>query len=371
MTNPFRFSGPVSREDLIDRQSEVASLLRLAEEGNNSRLAAPRRFGKTSLLDAVARLAQDDGWATVSVDFYGVASMADITERIELAYRSQLQGPAARWFDGVRRTLRPTVRAAAGPVSAAVTAEPPTAALLERLALPRRVHERLGVRVLVVFDEFQEILTASGSVDAVIRSEIQHHSDVASYVFAGSHVGMMAQLFGDRRRAFYAQAAPVPLGRLPAEDTAQFVAERFADTGKDVGPALAPLLDVADGHPQRTMLLAHALWDETRLRGVADEALFARACDTVMAGLAEELRVLWSGLAAGQRRTLAALADGASPYAKTESGGRPGGATGHALAALEARGELVSDPRAAGGHRIVDPLLARWVRSRREQSPSR
>lgn len=367
MTNPFRFSGPVAGEDLIDRGAEAQALLDLAEQGNNSRLVAPRRYGKTSLLGAVARRAEDEGWATVTVDFYGVASIADITERIELAYRSQLQGPAARWFEGVRRTLRPTVRASAGPVAAQVTAEAPTTALLERLALPRRVHERLGVRVLVVFDEFQEVLTASGSVDAVIRSEIQHHVDVASYVFAGSHVAMMAHLFGDPRRAFYAQAAPVALGRLPSEDTADFVAGRFTDTGKDVGRGLSPLLDAADGHPQRTMLLSHALWEVTPARGAADEPLFARALDAAMVGLSEEFRVLWSGLAAGQRRTLAAIADGGSPYARTETGTRPGGATGHALAALEGRGELAAERSAPGGYAIVDPLLARWVRGRRSR----
>ncbi len=87
------------------------------------------------------------------------------------------------------------------PASVEVTvdaqAEPP---LLDPLALPRRLHERHGTRMLVIFDEFQDVLTAIDRVDAVIRSEIQHHGDAASYIFAGSHVGMMRELFADRRR---------------------------------------------------------------------------------------------------------------------------------------------------------------------------
>ncbi len=67
-------------------------------------------------------------------------------------------------------------------------AEPP---LVDRLALPRRLYARDGTRTLVVFDEFQDVLAVADRADAVIRSEIQHHGDAASYIFAGSHVGMM------------------------------------------------------------------------------------------------------------------------------------------------------------------------------------
>ena len=48
-----------------------------AEEGNNSRLVAPRRFGKTSLLRRVMYDADKAGWATVYVDFFGVLRRID------------------------------------------------------------------------------------------------------------------------------------------------------------------------------------------------------------------------------------------------------------------------------------------------------
>ena len=82
---------------------------------------------------------------------------------------------------------------------------------------------------------------------------------------------MMSELFVDKRRAFYGQAGPVELGPLGAEDIAAYVSERFIDTGKELGAALGPLLDVGEGHPQRTMLLAHWLWEHTSGEGPADE----------------------------------------------------------------------------------------------------
>ena len=104
--------------------------------------------------------------------------------------------------------------------------------LLERLALPRRLHERHGQRTLVVFDEFQDVLAAQERADAIIRSEIQHHGDSASYVFSGSHLGMMRELFGDRRRAFYGQAGSVELPPLPPDEVAGYIAECFERTGR-------------------------------------------------------------------------------------------------------------------------------------------
>ena len=152
--NPFEFVEPVSPDDLIDREGEAARLLRYALEGHNCRVLGPRRYGKTSLLRRVLAEAERDGATTVYVDFFGVLSVADVAERIERAYVDQLKGPLARWFTSLRRTLGPTVQAGGGPIPASVqvSAQPGQVPLLERLALPSRVHEQTGRPVVVAFD---------------------------------------------------------------------------------------------------------------------------------------------------------------------------------------------------------------------------
>lgn len=368
--NPFRYSEPVPVDQLIGRDPEATILLERAREGNNSRVVAPRRFGKTSLLRRALHDVEREGWAAVYVDFFGVLTLTDIGQRIERAYAEQLSGRLASWFSGVRRMLRPTVRAGGGPLPGAVEltldaqAEPP---LLERLALPKRLHERHRQRTLVVFDEFQDVLATQDRADAIIRSEIQHHGDAASYIFAGSQVGMMEALFADRRRAFYAQARPVELPLLPPQETAEYIAGRFVATGRDVGGALGPLLDAAGGHPQRTMLLAHALWSATPDEGRADEGLVGVAVDQVMSELVGEFSVVWSSLPGGQRRLLALVADDLDrPYSRSSSvGGSKGSAVRNSLAALVERGEVVRDGGRRSGYRVVDPLLASWVRAGR------
>lgn len=327
---------------------------------------APRRYGKTSLVGRLLHDAAKVGWATVYVDFFGVLTLSDIAERIEAAYAEQLEGSLRAWFAGVRRALRPMLTVGGGPVPGSVGVsldpqdEPP---LLDRLALPRRLHERNGKRVLVVFDEFQDVLGAQSRADAVIRSEIQHHGDAASYVFAGSHVGMMRELFADKRRAFYGQAAPIALPPLSPEDVAEYVAARFAATGREVGTALELLLATAQGHPQRTMLLAHYLWDATAAAQTATEEIWFRAYDRAMRDIQDELRAIWGGLPGGQRRALVAIAENAGGlYATARShGGSRGGAIASAVTALADAGEVAEDSSTATGYRVVDPLLAAWT----------
>jgi uncharacterized protein len=365
-SNPFRYSEPLPAGELLDRDAEAGLLLEGARSGNNSRLVAPRRYGKTSLLGRVVEEVRSSGWAAVYVDFFGVLTLDDIARRIEWAYAEQLQGRAATWFAGVRRILRPTLQLGGGGLPARVEvavdpqAEPP---LLERLALPARLFERHGTRTLVVFDEFQDILATKERADAVIRSEIQHHGDAASYVFAGSHLGMMRELFSNRRRAFYGQAGPVDLPPLRSDDIAEHLAERFQAGGRRIGKALGPLLDSARGHPQRTMLLAHVLWELTPEGEEATTEIWLSAFDEVMHHVRDELRAAWSALPTSQRRVLTAIAENREgPYAAgRRQGGSRGGAVRSAIGALRDRGEIAEDAGTESGWRLVDPLLAAWV----------
>ncbi len=369
-TNPFRYSEPVPPEELLDRDEEARALLERAVGGNNSRLVAPRRYGKTSLLSRVAADARREGWAAIYVDFFGVLTLDDIAQRIERAYAAELQGRLATWFAGIRRLLRPTLQVGGGPLPAGVEvtvdpqAEPP---LVERLALPARLYEKHGTRTLVIFDEFQDILAAKERADAVIRSEIQHHGDAASYVFAGSQVGMMRELFADRRRAFYGQAGPVDLPPLRSDDVAEHLSAHFEATGRRLGTALEPLLDTAAGHPQRTMLLAHVLWELTPEGEEATEDTWLSAFDRVMHEARDELRAAWSALPTSQRRVLAGVAEGREGIyaAGRRHGGSRGGAVVRAIEALVDRGEVAEDSSTATGLRVVDPLLASWVREGR------
>jgi hypothetical protein len=135
-------------------------------------------------------------------------------------------------------------------ISAKLQLEPrldPLPALHALLELPLRLEEGGGYRAFIALDEFQDIDKVQ-DLDGLIRSHIQFQGEVASYVFAGSEPGLMKQLFEIKERPLYGSAVPMRLQRLRNEDIAAYVAERFAQSERNVGEALNPLLDAAKGH---------------------------------------------------------------------------------------------------------------------------
>ena len=84
--------------------------------------------------------------------------------------------------------------------------------------------------------------------------------------------------------------------------------------------------------------------------------------------VADEMRAMWTKAPASHKRVLAAVADDiAGLYAASTQervGGSRGAALQQAAQGLVDSGDLVKDERPHTGYRLVDPLLAHWVRDR-------
>ena len=362
--NPFVYSRPVASDDVVDREREIQHLLELAAGGHYVRLYAPRRFGKTSLLRrALDEADQREGMVPVLVDLYGVLSLGDITIRIERAY-ARLHGGVRRLVEGILQTSGLGLSLGAHGVSVRLQTQPrtdPLPALHTLLDLPLRVSDRGGYRVLIAFDEFQDVLKVE-DFDKLLRSHIQHHGEAASYVFCGSEPGMMRELFDVKGRPLYGQAEPLRLGRLADADVAAYVVDRFAATKRSPGDVLPALLATGRGHPQRAMLLAHRLWGEVPRGGTADEDAWLRALAATRVQVAAEFEALWKGLGATEQRTLRALAlfpDAPYGQAALAAVGLKKSSAHYAVGGLVERAEL---ERVDGQVTFVDPLFESWLR---------
>lgn len=361
-SNPFVYGHPVEPEELIDRDSEAAQLVELAWGNHNTRLSAPRRFGKTSLLGRVQADADKAGFASVYVDFSGVVSLEEVAGRIEEAYSRSLDTALQRGLAWARSTIS-AVRLGADETSLAVEFRDPARArlLLRLLDLPRESFERSGLTTLVIFDEFQAVLGASDSADAVLRSKIQHHANAASYIFAGSHPGMMEELFSSRQRPLYGQARPIALGALGDGDLAGYIADRFERTGRRPGELLDALLGLVRGHPQRAMLVAHHLWEATDKGSTADPQRWPDVLTAVFRELEEALEAVWGSFTGNQKRFMTMLASGERSIFSERVLARfklSKGSVAGIRNGLLAQGDLEARD---GELRVIDPLLEVWI----------
>ncbi len=393
MPRAFVFETPITTDALIDRRDELHRLHLAAADGAHVRLAGPRRYGKTSLLLAHAASLTATGWHTVHVDFYGVTSLAEVCARIATAYgrldnhriRAQLDSLSSRLglsltTSGVGVTLGPRL-------SQQPSHDATLTAAAELLDLPLRLYERDRQPTLVVFDEFQDLLSAGATLDGLLRSHVQYHGDAATYIYAGSQPSLMRRLFTDRERPLYGQAEPLELAPLPIDEVLEELAERFLALGEDPGEALAPLVLAAAGHPQRTMLMAHLLHRELSMRASGSSTLGPSAYQVDGVALADAIfgialsqtseahQAIWDSLSSGKKAVLASLADGIRPTGSraTERSALTRASLQSALRELGKEGQHVSrfptGAAAAGDWRFIDPLFARWVSLRGHVPP--
>ena len=362
--NPFVYSHPLAPDQIIDREQETAELLAAAVGGHYVRLFAPRRYGKTSLLRHVlAEAVRSEGLVAIMVDLYGVLSLADMAVRIERAYAAQLKGTIRSRVDELLQRTGLGLSLSAIGIGVKLQMNPrrdPLPALHALLDLPLRLEEGGGRRAIIVLDEFQDIGRIKDA-DGIVRSHIQHHGDVASYVFAGSEEGLLRELFDEKSRPLYGQAKPMRLRRLASDDIAAYVFDRFAATGRGAGAAVGPLVEAAQGHPQRAMLLAHVLWDELSDGEEATLAHWLRAYARTLLELQPEFEAHWRQFSTIERKTLRAVLESDGTRMRGQLLDRlevEKSAVNKALKRLLGRAEVeLADDR----YVLVDPLFAQWI----------
>jgi uncharacterized protein len=365
--NPFVYSRPIAPDELLDRDAETHDLLKNAVGGHYVRLYGPRKYGKTSLLKRALRDGESqEGLIPILVDLYRVNSIADVTIRFERAYAKHLKGALRTKVEELLQRTGLGLSLGAYGISAKIQidarAAEPLAALHALLDLPTKLEQSGGYRAFIALDEFQDVSKVA-DLDGLIRSHIQHQGEVASYVFAGSEPGLMKQLFETKERPLYGSAVPMRLGRLRDDDIAAHVADRFAQTGRNVGEALNRLLQSARGHPQRAIMLAYHLWERVPAGESGSLELWERAHNTAAAEVKPEFDALWRGYGspADQKALRSIIAGNGSAFRESVLKRLDLDKSTARSAVQRLLDSADIETAAAGKYRVVDPLFAEWI----------
>jgi hypothetical protein len=174
----------------------------------------------------------------------------------------------------------------------------------------------------------------------------------------------MHHLFADPASPLLEQAVPRHLDPLPLDAVAVYVSERFQRGGRDPGAALSPLLDFTRGHPQRSMMLAHYLWERTPRGAAADEETWVRALDQAAADAAPLMNAIWRALTPNERRVARALAVVPSPLYSEETAAAVGikrPSIRRALDGLVGKADVIETP---GTVQLTDPMFDLWLQNR-------
>ena len=358
--SPFPYQGPLLPEQVAGRDDLIADLAERLMQRRVTALLGPRRYGKTSVLKKVAADLAEVGPDTVWIDLYELSSMADLAAAVDRGLAAT-SGPLRRAFDAVAASIEVRLGVVGVQLTKGRRDRPEPAALLRSL-LDVLVSAASKQQLLVVFDEFSGIAAVDGAAGA-LRTGLQHHYQELGLAFAGSEPSMMRTLFSDQAQPFFAQADLVEIGPLPDAAVAAAVDEGFERTDRRIDAAVvSQLASFADGHPQRAMQLADALWRETPERGEATPDTWLDALEAVRSSVDIGSERLYALLPPGHQKVLRVLASGGSVYGTAaEVLDLAPGTARAAVDALLGNGFLTRR-----GERIVlvDPLLSDWIRRR-------
>ena len=376
MENPFVYGEVVPAAAFADRLDELNRLVGDLADGQKVFLISPRRYGKSSLIRrALASIARS-GALTVEVTVSSFSSYIAFLE----GYARALVAAETKW-DRARSWLRDAIRSARAEIRYSpgettvedITVSFPavrTARDVSRLAqdvfaLPGRLAEARGRKLVVALDEFQAIAEFNGgSVEHAMRAAVQHQRDVG-YVFAGSEPSLMERMLGPKR-PFYKAGPVMRLDKIPADVFANFIDARFSRSGLKPDPGLgAAVVELAGNLPYDVQRLAHETWDEVRGGGRRRATLddLHQALRRLLAEQQTMFEAVWQRLTLAQRAVLRAVVieDGRNLLSTdVRERHRLGGASTvqAALAAL-VRDDVVS--REGDRYAVVDSLLREWI----------
>lgn len=356
--SPFPFQGPLAPEKVTGRAELARDLAERVSQRRLTALLGPRRYGKTSLLKRVTADLAAVGPETVWIDLYELSSMADLASAVDRGLAS-VTSPAGRVLHDIAGSMSLRLGVLGIELARGRRDRPdPVLALRSLMQILVRAASRRDL--VVVFDEFSGIADVAKAT-GLLRTELQHHYQELSIVFAGSQPSTMRALFTDQAEPFFAQADLVEIGPLADGAVVDIVEDGFAATGRSPGATARPLARFADGHPQRAMQLADALWRGTDEGDRAEDATWEAALAEVRASVDNGSERLFALLPSGQQRTLRVVASGGSVFGTAADvvDLAPGTAQS-AVAALLGSGYLRRDD----GLKVVDPLFADWLRRR-------
>src|SRR3569833_661457 len=328
-TNPFTFGPLALDESFTDREGELAELATDLRNGQDVVLYAPRRYGKSSLVLRAAQLAIADGALVGYCDLLSVTTKERFAAALAKTLYSDVDSDVGQVFDrtvdlfrGLR--VRPTVeldpdtgglsfsfRAGRRPSDIDDTIES-LLELLGRLAAERKR------RVVMIFDEFQEIVDLDPKFPNLLRSVFQRQPEVA-HVYLGSKRHVLDKIFNDRNEPFWRSTKTLEIGPIEKGKFARFIRERFETTEKGIDDsALNELLDATNGHPYATQELAYEVWERVPRGQIAHPRDVADGLERVLRSERNHLEQLWETAPVAQRRVLAALAEEptSQPYAQ-------------------------------------------------------
>ena len=266
--NPFQYGVVIDDTAFCNRKEEIAYLKSQINNGYSTWLFSPRRFGKTSLIEKVFRELNDS--ICIYIDLYNIKSKDDFCRK----YSKVIAKALFNWKDDIMR-LTTSLSEAFNKLSPTISFDEfgnssfsLNVQKIEKqedietiLEIPYRISSKTSKKVCIAFDEFQEIRRIDPFLLNWMRSSFQRHKNI-SYIFSGSKLSLMEDIFSSAQSPFYEFAAKMNLSIISRDELFTFVEDNFTKHGLSVEThTVDKILEKSECQPHFTQYFASIVFD--------------------------------------------------------------------------------------------------------------
>ncbi len=278
MQSPFSFGRTVQELSFTNRQKEIQRLKSNFENKVNTTLISPRRWGKSSLVEKVAKQVNSKKYKVVIFDLLPVRNEEEFYSTFSTAVIKATSGKLEEWTQVAKKFMQrinPKFSFGTDPANdfeIKLELDAVKKNYHEVLQLPEKIARDKKISIIICIDEFQNIGNFGHPelFQKRLRSEWQHQQNV-TYCLYGSKQHMMMQLFEKQSMPFYKFGEIMYLDKIDEKHWIRFITESFERTKKSITPSLA--LQIAQSvkcHPYYVQQLSHLTWINTPKKATTD-----------------------------------------------------------------------------------------------------
>ncbi|MBQ8722177.1 MAG: ATP-binding protein [Paludibacteraceae bacterium] len=272
MMNPFKFGTIVESSFFTDRRIELQQIKSVLNSENHLILISPRRFGKTSL---VVKALQESERKHIMINLQSVVSVEDFASRLlKEVFKIYKFEKLKYMIKNFRVVPTLSINPMTDGVDVAIQPMVDSRVMIEDVFSLLQMLATENDRLIVVFDEFQEIKAIDKNLDRVLRSIIQLHKNI-NYLFLGSQESMMREIFEKKKSPFFHFGQLLNLDKIPYEDFKLYLYDRLSFMD-DADRVCDEILDFTKCHPYYTQQLASQVWEKGKngeMENIVEEAI--------------------------------------------------------------------------------------------------
>lgn len=162
-------------------------------------------------------------------------------------------------------------------------------------------------RLVVILDEFQEILEIENGLDKQLRAIMQEQKNI-NYILLGSQESMMEDIFEKKKSPFYHFGQLMRLRKLPRNEFEQYISSRLRTLlPQNYNEITKEILDYTDCHPYYSQQLASQIW-QTAIINPECTDLFSKALQQIEETHSLDFERIWIRLNRTDKKILQTLA---------------------------------------------------------------